>query len=86
MEDANYYSDISKGLGKGAKEVSASVEDINNVLEKITSVQKELGDAVRDISGNMQSITESSANVSGETKDVMDSIINLQDTTNKFNL
>lgn len=86
MEDANYYSDISKGLGKGAKEVSASVEDINNVLEKITSVQKELGNAVRDISGNMQSITESSANVSGETKDVMDSIINLQDTTNKFNL
>ena len=56
------------------------------MLEKITSVQKELGDAVRDISGNMQSITESSANVSGETKDVMDSIINLQDTTNKFNL
>lgn len=86
MEDANYYSDISKGLGKGAKEVSASVEDINEVLEKITSVQKELGNAVRDISGNMQSITESSANVSGETKDVMDSIINLQDTTNKFNL
>ena len=86
MDDANYYSDISKGLGKGAKEVSTAVADINNVLEKINSVQKELGDAVRDISGNMQSITESSANVSGETKDVMDSILNLQDTTDKFNV
>ncbi|SFU92972.1 methyl-accepting chemotaxis protein [Butyrivibrio sp. M55] len=86
MDDANYYSDISKGLGNGAKEVSTSVADINNVLERINSVQKELGDAVRDISSNMQSITEHSANVSGETKDVMDSIINLQDTTDKFNV
>ena len=55
-------------------------------MERITSVQKELGDAVRDISSNMQSITEYSANVSGETQDVMDSIINLQDTTDKFNV
>lgn len=86
MDDANYYSDISKGLGSGAKEVSTSVADINNVLERINSVQKELGEAVRDISNNMQSITEYSANVSGETKDVMDSIINLQDTTDKFNV
>ncbi|MBO4456274.1 MAG: methyl-accepting chemotaxis protein [Butyrivibrio sp.] len=86
MEDANYYSDISKGLGKGAKEVSSSVADINNVLERINSVQMELGDAVRDISNNMQTITESSANVSGETKDVMDSILNLQNTTERFKL
>jgi len=86
MDDANYYSNISKELGKGVKDVSSSVNEISNVLEKINSVQKELGDAVRDISSNMQSITEYSANVSGETNDVMDSIINLQDTTNKFNI
>ncbi len=86
MEDANYYSEISKGLGSGAEEVSASVADINKVLERISSAQQELGNAVHDISGNMQTITESSANVSGETKDVMDSITNLQDTTDRFNV
>ena len=86
MEDANYYSEISKGLGSGAEEVSLSVADINRVLEDIGTAQQELGDAVHDISNNMQSITESSANVSTEAKDVMESISNLQDTTNRFNV
>ena len=86
MEDANYYSEISRGLGSGAEEVSASVAQINNVLETISVAQRELGDAVHDISGNMQSITESSANVSGETQEVMESITTLQDTTGKFNV
>ncbi len=86
MEDANYYSEISKELGSGAEDVSSSVSDINNVLERITGAQNELGSAVHDISDSMQIITESSANVSGETKEVMGSISNLQDTTNKFNV
>ncbi len=86
MEDANYYSDVSRGLGSGAEEVSASVSDINSVLERIGTAQTELGDAVHDISGNMQSITESSANVSAEANEVMESISNLQDTTDKFNV
>ena len=86
MEDANYYSDISRELGTGAEDVSASVSRINKVLERISTAQQELGDAVHDISGNMQSITESSADVSGEAKEVMDSITNLQDTTDRFNV
>ncbi|MCR5672863.1 MAG: hypothetical protein K6F87_04005, partial [Lachnospiraceae bacterium] len=86
MEDANYYSEISKSLGAGAETVNASVADINKVLEQIGVAQQELGNAVHDISGNMQSITESSANVSGETREVMDSISTLQDTTDRFNV
>ena len=86
MEDANYYSDISRGLGTGAEQVNASVAEINTVLERISSAQRELGEAVHDISGNMQSITESSANVSGEAKEVMESISSLQDTTDRFNV
>ncbi len=86
MDDANYYSDISKELGLGAANVNSSVARINEVLERISSAQQELGDAVHDISGNMQTITESSSDVSGEAKEVMDSITNLQDTTDKFNV
>lgn len=86
MEDASYYSDISKELGAGAEEVSASVADINRVLDAISTAQQQLGDAVHAISGNMQSITESSANVSDETMDVMNSITSLQDTTERFNV
>ena len=86
MEDANYYSSISEGLGSGAEDVSAAVADISRVLEKIGKDQQELGEAVHDISGNMQIITESSANVSYEAKEVMDSISNLQVTTDRFNV
>ena len=86
MEDANYYSGISKALGAGAKDVNAYVADINKVLEKIGTAQLELGEAVHDISGNMQSITESSANVSQEAAEVMTSISALQDTTSRFNV
>ncbi len=86
MEDANYYSEISKGLGSGAEEVSSAVTDINRVLENISAAQQELGNAVHDISGNMQSITVSSANVSGEAGEVMESITTLQDTTGRFNV
>ena len=86
MEDANYYSDISKELGSGAAKVNASVAEISKVLERISTSQQELGDAVHDISGNMQSITESSANVSGEAREVMESISSLQNTTDGFNV
>lgn len=86
MEDANYYSSISKELGAGAEDVNTSVSDINKVLEHIGSAQTELGDAVHDISSNMQSIAESSATVSKETAEVMASISSLQDTTERFNV
>ncbi len=86
MEDANYYSEISNGLGTGSEEVSTSIAEINRVLERIGSAQQELTEAVHDISGNMQSITESSENVSVEAEEVLESISTLQETTNRFNV
>ena len=86
MEDANYYSDISRELGSGADKLNSSVVEISRVIETITSAQDELNNAVHDISGNMQNITLSSENVSDETRDVMESIGTLQDTTGRFNI
>lgn len=86
MEDANYYSDISRELGAGAGKLNSSVVEISRVIESITSAQDELNNAVHDISGNMQNITLSSENVSDETRDVMESIGTLQDTTGRFNV
>ncbi|MCR4897018.1 MAG: methyl-accepting chemotaxis protein [Lachnospiraceae bacterium] len=86
MEDANYYSEISNGLGTGSEEVSDSIAEIGRVLERIGSAQQELTEAVHDISGNMQSITESSENVSAEAAEVLGSISSLQETTDRFNV
>jgi methyl-accepting chemotaxis protein len=86
MEDANYYSDVSRELGAGAGKLNSSVVEISHVIESITSAQDELNNAVHDISGNMQNITLSSENVSDETRDVMESISTLQDTTGRFNV
>ncbi|MCR5508455.1 MAG: hypothetical protein K6F34_07195 [Lachnospiraceae bacterium] len=86
MEDANYYSNISRELGSGAGRLNSSVVEISRVIESITNAQDELNNAVHDISGNMQNITASSENVSDETRDVMDSIGTLQDTTGRFNV
>ncbi|MBO4374802.1 MAG: methyl-accepting chemotaxis protein [Lachnospiraceae bacterium] len=86
MEDANYYSDISKELGRGAKALDASATQISSAIESISASQAELGEAVHDISDSMHSITSSSENVSEEAKDVMESISTLQDTTGKFNI
>ncbi|MCR4989780.1 MAG: methyl-accepting chemotaxis protein [Lachnospiraceae bacterium] len=86
MEDANYYSEISRELGSSAKGLSSSISDISEAIELLSGTQKELGDAVHDISGNLQSISSSSDNVSDETREVMESITSLQDTTGRFNV
>ncbi len=86
MEDANYYSEVSRDLGQGAGRLNSSVSEISRVIESITSAQDALNSAVHDISGNMQNITLSSENVSGETREVMESIGTLEDTTGRFNV
>lgn len=86
MEDANYYSDISNELGRGAKALDVSASDISRAVESIGNSQAELGNAVREISDSLHSITSSSEDVSNEARDVMDSISTLQDTTGKFNI
>ena len=86
MEDATYYSEVSRVLGGCAKDLGTSVSSINRVLEQITSAQSELGEAVHDISNNMSSITSASLNMSDEAGDVVDSIATLRDTTSHFNV
>jgi len=86
MDDANYYNDVSNGLGKGVAQVSASVSEITEVLDSISRTQQELGNAVHDISGNMQIITEASTNVSDEANEVLSSITSLEDTTKQFSI
>ena len=86
MDDANYYNDVSNGLGKGVAQVSASVSEITEVLDSISRTQQELGNAVHDISGNMQIITEASTNVSDEASEVLSSITSLEDTTKQFSI
>ena len=86
MSDAEYYGEVSAKLGDGAAELSQSVEEINDILASISETQTSLNEAIYDISGNMQNISSSSEDVSYEARNVMDSIGQLQDTTEKFNI
>ena len=86
MSDAEYYGEVSAKLGDVAAELSQSVEEINDILASISETQTSLNEAIYDISGNMQNISSSSEDVSYEARNVMDSIGQLQDTTEKFNI
>ncbi len=86
MEDAGYYSDMSRSMGDGAKKLGTSVTDINDVLSSISSAQMSLSDAVHDISGSLKTITVASDDVETQTRDVMESITTLQETTGRFHV
>ena len=84
--DAGYYNDISRQFGESAIEVSKSINDINEMLENISIVQKELSDAAASVNSNLQQITYSSENMSKETKDVFESVEMLRKTIQEFNI
>ena len=86
MEDAGYYGDISESLGKSAKELDGSVNEINGVLAAISRSQEELNNAVHAINDNLQSITSTSDNVSVETREVLESIDSLQEIVGSFHI
>lgn len=85
-EDANYYAEISDTLGTHIENLSASVANINQIIDTIDVSQKELDGAVQSVNENLQKITYASENVSAETKDVMKSVTSLQETVRQFNL
>jgi methyl-accepting chemotaxis protein len=85
-EDASYYADVSSNLGASAEELSASVQNINTILDSINDSQKELGAAVQTVNENLQQITYASENVSTETGEVLGSIKLLQETMDTFNV
>ena len=85
-EDAAYYVKVSDVLGTHTEELSASIANINQVINTIDEPQKELDGAVQSVNENLQLITTASENVSEETKDVMRSIISLQSTVEQFHI
>lgn len=52
-EDAQYYVEVRKVLGSHIENLSASVTDINEIIEKIDVSQKELDAAVQSVNGNL---------------------------------
>lgn len=85
-EDAQYYVEVSNVLGTHIENLSASVTNINEIIDTIDVSQKELDEAVQSVNGNLQMITSTSENVSEETKNIMESITSLQETVGQFNL
>ena len=85
-EDASYYAEVSTVLGAEAEELSASVQNINSILDMITKSQGELNAAVHAVNDNLQQITSASENVTTETGEVLGSIKSLQGTMETFRI
>lgn len=85
-EDAAYYVEVSNVLEEHTENLSATIQNINQIIDTIDVSQKELDGAVQSVNENLQRITNASENVSAETKDVMRSINSLQATVEQFNL
>lgn len=85
-EDAAYYADVSTELGAEAEELSASIQNINSILDMITKSQGELNAAVHAVNDNLQQITSASENVTTETGEVLGSIKSLQGTMETFRI
>ena len=84
--DADYYVEVSNVLGTHIESLSASIVNINQIIDAIDASQKELNGAVQSVNANLQMITNASENVSVETRDVMKSVTSLQETVGQFNL
>ena len=85
-EDASFYADVSSNLGAGTEELSASVQNINELLSQISDAQEELNKTVQHVNDNMQEITYASADVAEETKEVLTSVESLQETVRTFHV
>lgn len=83
-EDSTYYADVSADLGAEAEELSASVQEIDEILNTITQVQQDLDQAICSVNENLQQITGTSELVNGETARVLESIESMQGTMSSF--
>ena len=83
-KDASYYAEVSSNLGANSQELSASVQNMNNIVSQILSSQVELDAAIQSVNNNLQEITYASEEVSRESKDVLGSIDILQGTMGTF--
>ena len=85
-EDASFYADVSSNLGAGTEELSASVQNINELLTQISDAQEELNKTVQHMNDNMQEITYASADMAEETREVLGNVESLQETVNTFSV
>lgn len=83
-DDSTYYADVSANLGAEAEELTASVQNIGEVMNTITQAQKELDQAVQAVNENLQTITGTSEQVSVEAEQVLASIEAMQGTMKGF--
>ena len=83
-KDASYYAEVGSDLGAGTQELSASVQNMNQIVSQILASQVELDAAIQSVNENLQGITHASADVSQESKDVLGSINSLQGTMGTF--
>lgn len=83
-DDSTYYADVSANLGAEAEELTASVQNIGEVMNTITQAQTELDQAVQAVNENLQTITGTSEQVSVEAEQVLASIEAMQGTMKGF--
>ncbi|MCH5281020.1 MAG: methyl-accepting chemotaxis protein [Lachnospiraceae bacterium] len=86
QQDASYYAEAGSNLGASTQELSASVQNMNQVVSQILSSQVELDTAIQSINENLQEITHASADVSEQSKEVLGSIDSLQGTMGNFQI
>ena len=78
--DAAYYSEVSANLGAAAEQLSASVQNINQIVSTIEESQREVNTAVQSVNESLQDIASVSDGISKDTNDVLESIKSLEDT------
>lgn len=83
-KDASYYAEVGSDLGGSTQELSASVQNMNQIVSQILASQVELDTAIQSVNDNLQEITHASADVSQQSKDVLGSIDSLQGTMKTF--
>lgn len=85
-KDAGYYTEVSRDLEGKAEEFSASIQNINGIINQITRAQTELSEAMSSVNDNLQEITNSGERVSGETSGILERVGILQGIVNKFRM
>lgn len=79
-------AEVSRDLEGKAEEFSASIQNINGIINQITRAQTELSEAMGSVNDNLQEITNSGERVSGETSGILERVGILQGIVNKFRM
>ncbi len=84
IEDATFYADTSNTLGAGTQELSASIHNIDHMLEAINASQNELNVSIQRVTETLNAMTYASENVSSEAEGIMENVEHLNQTVGRF--